>query len=487
MRQLLAATFKTGGGTIVTLLSSILSAKIMAVIVGPAGVGLYSNLAQILQTATAAATFGGPTALVQGLASREGEAQARFLRLAIRACLAMLGLSAMALILAAPWLAPALTGRGDAPAIALVATLAIPLAAAVGLTFAQGVLTGHGAVGRMAVLSIAGSILAVAIVYPAALIAAAGYPWAFVALLSLPNIGAAVLGYRLGRREGWFRPLEERTWEPWNFEAARGFWGLASATLLVALVTSGALLILRALFVKHGGLASAGHFNVAWSLSATYVSVALGSFMTYYLPTLSRAETTAEREKLVWQVWRLSIMLVAPIIVAIVVTKPLLVRLLYSAEFLPALDLLRWMLIGDYVKVAAWVWAMPLLSFARAGAHFWSETLRNAIFLVLSAVLLADRGIEGVGIAFTASYVCYAVFAAAYARFSFGLRIAAGPTICWLLGLAVVLGASVHTWTAPDVQWPSAIGWVAAAVAVSFLVTTKGERSAVAKLLRRKR
>ena len=41
-------------------------------------------------------------------------------------------------------------------------------------------------------------------------------------------------------------------------------------------------------------------------------------------------------------------MLIVPLVVTTIVLKPAVVRLLYSPAFLPALEIMRWMLIGDY-------------------------------------------------------------------------------------------------------------------------------------------
>jgi len=65
MREILKAFTKTVSGTAVSLVISSLSVKIIASIIGPSGMGLYSILRQIHSTTLIAATMGGQTALVK--------------------------------------------------------------------------------------------------------------------------------------------------------------------------------------------------------------------------------------------------------------------------------------------------------------------------------------------------------------------------------------------------------------------------------------
>ena len=151
-------------------------------------------------------------------------------------------------------------------------------------------------------------------------------------------------------RAGWLRPLRRWLRDPWEREHVRHFFSIALTTLVTGFVGTGSVLAVRAMFVHYGGLPAAGIFDAAWMLSMTYVMLALGSFGTYYLPTLSGVKDPAARVALIQRFLRATIMLGIPLIVGVIVFKPLLIHLLYSEEFRPALTIIRWMLIGDYLK-----------------------------------------------------------------------------------------------------------------------------------------
>src|SRR3954470_8059329 len=105
MREILKAVLKTGSGTVGFLLFGVLATKIMAVILGPSGIGLFSLLRQTVEFSKGLGSLGGETALVQGLASRKGETQDNYLVTAFWVFASGTLLTVTVLLGFAPWLA----------------------------------------------------------------------------------------------------------------------------------------------------------------------------------------------------------------------------------------------------------------------------------------------------------------------------------------------------------------------------------------------
>jgi len=70
MRNLIFALFKTGSSSIARLLFNMASIKIIAISLGPSGLGLYSIIRQAMFTFGSVGS-GGQTAIVQGISSRD--------------------------------------------------------------------------------------------------------------------------------------------------------------------------------------------------------------------------------------------------------------------------------------------------------------------------------------------------------------------------------------------------------------------------------
>ncbi|MGH9960880.1 MAG: hypothetical protein ACREBC_27815 [Pyrinomonadaceae bacterium] len=79
MRALLKAAAQTGGGALTAMVFALIAGKVIAMVLGPLGMGVFGVIQQVILTAIGLATLGGTNAMVQGVASREGEARDLYL------------------------------------------------------------------------------------------------------------------------------------------------------------------------------------------------------------------------------------------------------------------------------------------------------------------------------------------------------------------------------------------------------------------------
>ena len=79
MRQLIYSVLKTGSSTLASLLSALFLTKIIAIIAGPTGIGLFSLLRQLVSTISITGA-GGQSSLVLGVSSKTGDDRDLFIR-----------------------------------------------------------------------------------------------------------------------------------------------------------------------------------------------------------------------------------------------------------------------------------------------------------------------------------------------------------------------------------------------------------------------
>ena len=485
MIEILRAVMKTVSGTLLSLVLRIIAVKIIAVMLGPSGVGLFSVLRQIRDVSSGLGTVGGQTALVQGLASREDQARDDYLVTAFWIFTAGALLTAGVLVVFAPFLSTLVFGARNESNIALTRGLAVPVALGVLVSYLSGVMNGFRAVGRLAVVQVIGAVVMVAAAYPVSLLVADGHPIAFVVMMAASQLLAAVFGLWVAVKQGWLKPLFSRSRARVDPEAFRHFSSFAGTTLFTVLAMTGAILAVRSLVLRQDGLAAAGVFDAAWTLSMVYVMLLMSSFSAYYLPTLSRTEDPAERVLLMQRILRLSVLALVPMITAVVVLKPLIIESLYSGEFLPALETIRWMLIGDYFKVGGWILSMPVLAYADMRIFFFTETLWSVGFVTLSALaVFGFDSLEGIGVGFLVLYGLYMVYYFGYSRARHGFRMSALDRITWAVGLLLIVAVSWYTWSDTEVYWLSAGVWVCAACGFSILFLSGSERRKGLSLLK---
>jgi O-antigen/teichoic acid export membrane protein len=326
--------------------------------------------------------------------------------------------------------------------------LAIPTSLAVLHTYVRGVLNGFRAIGRLAVVQTSIAVVNAALAYPVSMAVDSGYAIAFVFMMSASFAAGIIIGVYTIRKKGWAKGLPRRGLRPRiHRSSAKHFFSIASVTIITGFLATGALLAVRSLIVSYYGMDSAGIFNAAWAIGMTYALLALTSFGTYYLPTLSQIVDEASRTRLMNQVLWIATFAIVPLSVVAIVFKPSIVGLLYSAEFMPALDVIRWMLPAVYIKAAGWVLAMPMLAYAHMRAYLLTESLWYIGFVALSIVSVTMfDSFEGIGFGFLLMYVLYFAYVLFYTTRQWAFRIERRLSVMCAFGVALVVAASLLTW-----------------------------------------
>jgi O-antigen/teichoic acid export membrane protein len=488
MRNLLKAIFKTGSGSIINIILGVISSKVLAVVLGSSGVGLYSLINQTLATAATAGTMGGQTALVQGLASKQGAEKDKYLITVfwIFACGAII--IAMCLLLFSPLIAQTIFASNDGKTVSLVRWMALPAVLTIIYSYLINLLNGFRAIGRLAIGQIIISSVTVLLVYPVSKLVGSGYIIAFIMMITASTIGGIVFCLIVAHKEKWLNPLIINFVPRFDKEAIKHFYRIARTTLITSLIATGALLVIRTMIIQYGGFSSAGIFSVAWGLSMMYISLVLGSFGTYYLPTLSGINDIPSRNILIQNLLRISLLLIIPLIITIIVLKSLVITILYTYEFMPSLKIIRWMLIGDYFKVGGWVLAMPMLAYGDMKVFFWTESLWYIGFLILSYIgIFYFNDTQMIGIAFLILYAFLFVYTIFYAHNKHSVVLTSNFLVHWILGLLLIIVASWQTWGDTQVNWISAPIWIAVAIGFSWMTLNKEEKSKLIRMIYKKK
>lgn len=466
-RPMVSAMGKTGGASIASGLLSALGTKIVASLLGPGSIALLQTLQQLRDGAVIAATANGRTALVQGASALEGAEQRNYVR-----TVALLFAGGSLLVAAAMLLAPGdfvRWSRLPASSIQMLPWLAATVVLLSVYLFLSSILTALRQIGKLALLQLVSPAAAAMVAWPLAAEVRAGHPVAMVLFLAIPAavaVGAAAIALR-GHREQLRLWFEGRgLW--WTAGAARNFLSLSGAMLASGLVGTAVLLAVRGSITRQQGLATTGQFDAAWNISMNQVTLILGSVQTYYLPALSAARSAREREKQVRSMFVVATLAAVPVMIALVALKPLVVRILYSQAFGAAPGFLRWTLVGDYLKVGAWVLAVPMI----ATRHLWIflvlDLLAHGVFLGSAMLLtrLTDSA-ESAAIGFLISYAVYFAVCYAYARARHGFRFGAPGFLAWLGGLLLMVAASASAWGDRTVHLAKAAVWIALAMGFS--------------------
>jgi len=455
MREIIRSGLKVGVATFASLLGWVVAAKILALTLGAPGVGLFGILRQLLQNLTLFASFCGQGALVQGIASRPlAEDKLRFTGSVLQIQLAISLIVVILLQVGAPWLGPMLIPHPQA--ISLIRILSIAMIVVVGQNYYVGILNGHRLINELVKSQVLGPLTTFALVLPMIWLLRRGQPYGYVIMLGAPALVVTVAAAKAGYRAGWIPDA------PWRIDRSdwSSFFRMSAVLLLVGLLGTGSQFFISWLIARRLGLAEAGQFWAAWTLSMAYVTILLGSFGTYYMPSLSSLTEREAQRNLIRSYLEISLLAMPILVSFVVVFKIWAIRILFSKELLPAVRVMRWMLIGDFIKGISWVLGLPMMALGHMKWYFWSETLLN-IWLACSAYvwICLGGGIEGLGVLFFVMYLIHLPIVSFYAWKKLGFVWKQEQIYRLLGGLVMVITLSVHSWRDTNVHFEMVLGY----------------------------
>jgi PST family polysaccharide transporter len=198
---------------------------------------------------------------------------------------------------------------------------------------------------------------------------------------------------------------------------------LGAVFMVTTLLAFGAAYLIRIIVLRGLGDASAGYYQAAWGLGGMYVGIILQSMGADFYPRLTGiAKDNAACNRLVNEQAEVSLLLAGPGVMATLTLAPLVIQIFYSKHFGPAVEVLRWVSLGMLLRVISWPLGYVLLAKGARKPFFWTELL-GAIFQVgLVWLLLPRYQLVGAGIAFFGSYLLYLTLIYAVVRSISGFR-----------------------------------------------------------------
>jgi len=99
--------------------------------------------------------------------------------------------------------------------------------------------------------------------------------------------------------------------------------------------------------------------------------------------------------------------LIGLMLIGIYLFRGIIINLLYSKSFTPATELFSYQLLGDFFRVASWLFTYLLLAKAWTKTYVVTEIILSAVFVCLSYSFSRSYGLIGVTYAFALTYFIY--------------------------------------------------------------------------------
>jgi len=250
---------------------------------------------------------------------------------------------------------------------------------------------------------------------------------------------------------------------------ASGLLRLGLVFMVSGLMTLGVSYLVNIVLMHQMDKHAVGLYQAAWLVGGYFAGFILQAMGTDFFPRLTAvANDNAKCNQLVNEQSEVSLLLAGPGLIGTLTFAPLAIRILQSSEFLPAVEVLRWISLGMMLRVLAWPMGFIMLAKNAQRVFFISELIANVVYIGMVWFAVKVWGVKGVGIAFVALYALYVIavyfigrrltgfrwswetiwIASAYSLLATGVFLAfqfLSFGVATLIGTALVLGTGIYS------------------------------------------
>lgn len=451
-----------GGVQVVGILCSIVRTKLVALWIGPVGVGLFGIFNNALEMLNTGTNLGIRQSSVRDISQAHDSGDtplvARIVAVVRRWSL-WLGLAGALFTLA---LAPLLSeiSFGDQSHLWGFVALSVAVLLMALTNGEQAVLQGTARLRRLASASMWGTLTGLAISIPL-------FYW-----LRERSIVPSIIAYAASvawwawwlRNKDYSRPAMTRGE---TFGMGKAFVTLGIFMTLGNFANILASYVFNAWLNLNGGTEQVGFYQAGYTLINKYTGLILTALGMEFYPRLARVAHSRLRLRVyVSQEINVAMTVMAPVVALFILLRQMVVWILYTPEFNVILTMVSWGMVGTVLRTLSWCLAFVILAKGDGKVYLITEALSAAINLVLNIVCYQAWGVTGLGVAFLLSYVLYTlIIAVVYRRtYHLGVSRASMGNLLWTLAVAALVMLAMERGWLPVAVVVTAVSMVVAAV-----------------------
>lgn len=394
----------TSLSTLVRMCTGLISVKIVAAIIGPAGVALVGQLNNFSQIALSLATGGINSGITKYVAeykddsSKVKQCLATAFKITIT-CSLIIGLLLLllcrqlsSLIMMTPqyWYVFAIFG---------ITILFYGLN-----NMLVSIVNGYKQFNKYVKVNIVSSIFGVA--FTVALVLLWGLPGALISAVTFQSLMIFVSVLMLRKLE-WLR----KDWLIGKFKKtiASQYFRYALMALVSAFMLPVSQMLLRGYVISDISITEAGWWEGMNRISAMYLMAITSSFSVYYLPRLSEIHNRFELRHEIFKCYKVIVPLLLAGFTAVYFLRFFIVRLLFTQEFMPMTQLFIWQMAGDFFKICSWLLSFLMVAKSMTKAFISSEIIFTLSYLGIGYLFVRFNGIVGLCQAYLINYVLYMI------------------------------------------------------------------------------
>jgi len=418
-----------GGVQGLNIMLGLVRTKLIALLLGPSGMGLSSLFNTTVGFVSQATNLGVPFSAIRHISELydqgDNEALAHFVKV-VRTWSVLTALMGMLVcVLIGPLLSQTTFAWGNHSLHFMLLAPAVGMIAITGGETA--ILKGMRSLGSIALIQVFAAIAAVVISIPIYFLFGESGIVPVIVLMALATLLPTL---RCSLRLMPFQCTGMRGILGEGMEMVR----LGVAFTLAAVFGSASEMLIRSYLNVVGDLDVLGLYNAGYMLTITYAGMVFTAMETDYFPRLSGVQHDIEATNLtVNRQMEVSLLLLSPMLAALMIGLPILIPLMFSSQFLPVVEMAQVAALAMYLKVLTMPVAYITLARGYSLSFLFLETSYFVVFVLLFVFCYEHWGLYGTGVAITLAHVFEFLLVNGYAYKKYGYRFSA--TVC---GYAVV-------------------------------------------------
>ncbi|MBM6992664.1 MAG: oligosaccharide flippase family protein [Prevotella sp.] len=222
---------------------------------------------------------------------------------------------------------------------------------------------------------------------------------------------------------------------------------LGIAFVLAGILGSGAEFVLRSYLNNTGELYTVGLYNAGYVMTMTYAGMVFSAMETDYFPRLSGITSLGPQlNQMVNHQIEVSLLLVSPMLALFMVMQPILLPLLYSGKFMPVLGMMKIAVLAMYFRALTLPVEYIALSRGDSRGYLFLEAVYDIAFVLLVIVGYKYLGLVGTGVGLAFAGLINLVVVFVYARWKYGYSIASTVKLYTLIQLPLGIATCMVTY-----------------------------------------
>lgn len=419
-KESLKATSLFGGVQLFNILIQLIKSKIIAILIGPTGMGIYGLFSQTDALIKSCTSFGLSSSAVKNISEANGTGDNNTVLTTtsiFRKLVWITGtLGALVCLIGAQWWSKFTFGSYQYTISFVILSCSMLFQQ---LTQGQtAILQGLRKYNYMAKANVFGNLIALFVSLPLY------YYWridAIVPVMVMSSLVALLISWLFYRKLK-LKPVKVN--RPILINESKNMLLMGVSISFSGILSTIIAYYLRVFIGSEGGLSEVGLFTAGFSIVETYVGLIMTSMGTDYYPRLSSVNKDALKfNETINSQLEIALLLIAPIIAAFIVLIDLLIIVLYSKDFVPAEGMMLWAIYGCFFKVVSWCVAFGILAKGDYKMFLANEILTNAYSLPLKIFGYKFLGLTGVGIAYLICYVLYSMQVCLICKYRYKINI----------------------------------------------------------------